>query len=100
MSFFFKNLSIYIANLDLFEIKKNTTLLSNLRTKLEKISDLIDIKIMITFTLIEFSDGVYNMKNNIFYKRQTILKNINKYQNLATFKYCGQSFKNLNTPTV
>lgn len=99
--FFLKYFRIYINNLDIFMLKKNNLLLNSLNNKLEKISSIIYLNIELVFTLIEFKDGIYDMKTNKFRKKDKMSsKLLDEYKKIATFKYCNYLFKNLKIPKI
>lgn len=98
MLFFLKCLPQYIVEIPLYELKRNAFLWNNLSKKIENVHLLVNIKINVVFTLIEFKDGIYDLKTgNLTHK-----KNINKvkFENQATLKYTNKCYKYFKIPST
>lgn len=98
INFFIKYFDIYINGIDLHEFKKSAVISNQIEKKLEQIHKVININVDIIFTLIEFKEGVYDLKNGKF-TRKPLLKYLkNTYQNVGTIKYSTKYFKYIKIP--
>jgi hypothetical protein len=95
-TFFLKNFSFYINNMNLYELKKNVFIYNSTLENLIKINNLIDYNIILNFTIVEFSDGIFNLATNKFYKDKDVFKK--KNPNVFTLKYYNKTFKHLKFP--
>lgn len=98
IEFFLNFFKIYVENFNMYELKKSNVFLDNLAERITKINLLIDLKINVIFTLIEFKDGIYDLQKNAFFKKAQITPD--KFQHIAILKYCNYTFKNLRTPNT
>jgi len=114
--FFQNNFKTQFDNFNFYQLKIDFLLNVDLKEKLKHLSLLFSNKIQLNFNLIEFSDGIFNLKKNQFLKKKDILKYINglKLKNedylreldilfglsVATTKFSNRTYKNLGLPKI
>lgn len=97
--FFLKNYECHFKNFNFYFLIKFFKI--KIENTIEKIKELTKNKINPNFNLMEFKDGIYDISNNRFIKKNNINTNNNKFYNLSTLKYYNQyySWVRQNEPT-
>lgn len=114
--FFQNKFKTQFNNFNFYQLKVDFLLTTDLKEKLKNLPLLFNNKIQLNFNLIEFSDGIFNLKKNQFLKKKDILVHINNVKlknenyleeldNLfglgaATTKFSYKTYKNLNLPKI
>jgi hypothetical protein len=99
IDFFLQYLDVYIKNIDLYFLKKNTLIWANLPKKLELIDSIVNIKIDVLFTFIEFKDGIYDLKSGNLINKNN-LKSIQNFEKIGTLKYTFNTYKYCKPPKI
>lgn len=67
--------------------------------KIENLEKIITNKIQINYNLMEFKDGIYDIKTNKFLPKEK-LNNINNICKIGTVKFYNKTYKNLSEPKI
>jgi hypothetical protein len=99
LNFFISEFTIHFNNFDFYFLVKSFKL--KMENNVLKVQLIANNKINFTFSLMEFNDGIYDIKNNIFIKRDSC--NFVKFikNNEKTIKYYDKSYQRIrqNKPT-
>ena len=92
--YFYNNFKMHFENFDLYNLKLN--FFEKAEEKLKNITKIVTNIIDPNFDILEFTDGLYFIKFNKFYKKCLINSNLN----LSTLKYYNKTYHNLQEPKV
>lgn len=91
-TFFLKNFPLHFFEYPIEGVIKKMLFFKSL--KIENLENITTNKIKINYTLMEFKDGIYDIKNNKFLPKNSELK----VNNIGTVKYYNKTYKNLQEP--
>lgn len=99
VQFFINYNSNYVNNFDFFDLRRSNVVWNNLDSKLQNIDKTVNIKINIDYTLIEFKDGVFNLKTNVFYNKKNL--NVSSvFIHKGTLKHTKNTYKYKKIPKL
>lgn len=94
--FFINNFPIQFKNYDFYEILSKYII--NYQNLLETLKLITSNKFKPDYNLLEFTDGIYNMKTNKFLpKKEITISNLNK---ISTIKFYSITYKHLKKPNI
>lgn len=93
--YFLQNFQIQFENYPIEKIINKSFFYKNI--KIENLEKIITNKIKINYNLLEFKDGLYDIKTNKFLPKNEIINTTN-LKKIGTVKYYNKTYKNLSEP--